>query len=345
MKNLNWYGWFNPWSGYGKSNLEWSTALERKFGGVSLGWQRQTKDSDPEVWKDLTEEQKKLILKPFRKERIGIIESTPNFFFNNISQYRIGFTMVENTKIGSNWVKLCNEMDHLFVPNKESVEIFRACGITKPVSYVRHGFNVEQYPYYERRENRSVFTFGIAGWLDVRKNWEDIVRAFSSEFVSNEPVRLILKNNNPGFGYMMPKDPRIKVIDRTFSPEEMTRFYQILDCLVFPTRGEGSGLPAREAMATGLPVILTNWLGLAEVAKPELSYPIEPVAIDFPDIRPEQPGFMARIDIREIMYWMRYVYEHQEEARQKGKKASQWMHKDWTWDACVCDMMKILEKI
>ena len=336
----------NPWSGYGKANLEWSTALERVTkGGVTIGWERRTEVMDPEVWRDLTEEQRKLCLKPFEKQRIGIIKSTPDLFYHNASEYKIGFTMVENTQIGKAWVEMCNRMDHIFVPNAELVEVFTSCGVKVPISRVRQGFNTEKYPFYERGWNRKVFTFGLAGWLDTRKNWDDVVRAFTSEFAPDEPVRLLLKNTSPQFGYLSPRDPRIKVIDTIYSPDQMKRFYEILDCFVFMSRGEGSGLPAREAMAVGLPVILTDWSGLSEVADSKFNYPIKPVAIDYPDTRIDQPGFMARLDVAEIMYWMRWVYEHPEEARQKGKKASQWMHKDWGWDACAKEMLNIIEKI
>ena len=58
----------------------------------------------------------------------------------------------------------------------------------------------------------------------------------------------------------------------------------------------------------------------------------------------EQPGFQARIDVTELMYWMRYVYEHYNEATEKGKKASEFIHKNYSWDACASDMVKKLEE-
>lgn len=342
---LNWYGWMNPWSGYGKANLEWSTALNRATNnGVYLGWERRTKESDIAVWNDLTQEQRDFILKPNRKCRIGIIKSTPDLFRNNKSNYRIGFTMCENTLISKRWANWCNEMDHIFVPNPQNKEAFINSGVTVPIDVVRQGFNPEQYQYFDR-PNRDVFTFTLAGWLDERKNWQDVVRAFTSEFKKKEPVRLILKNSCPTFGYRQPIDERIKIVDKIYSPQDMIKLYQITDCFLFTTRGEGSGLPAREAMATGLPIIVTNYQGLAEVSNSKYNYPIDPISIDYPDTREDQPGFMARLDVSEIMYWMRYIYEHQEEAREKGKLASEWMHKEWKWDDCAKDMLEIIKKI
>jgi len=343
---FNWYGWMNPWSGYGRANIEWSCALDKLTeGGVSLGWERRTKESDPVIWADLPKGTKDLMARKFRKCRIGIIKSTPDQFKNNTSKYRVGFTMIENTKIGEDWVKMCNEMDHIFVPNPLNLKSFKDCGVTVPVSLVRQGFNPKQYKFFQRDVNKPVFTFTLAGYLDARKNWDDVVRAFTSEFSPDEPVELLLKNSCPHFGYQVPNDKRIKIIERTFSNEEMTKMYQMTDCFMFTTRGEGSGLPAREAMATGAPCILTDYQGLAEVCDPKFNYPIAPVAIDYPDNRPQQPGFMARLDVAEIMYWMRHVYENKEEAFAKGKLASKEMHKNWTWECCAKDMLDIIKTL
>jgi glycosyltransferase involved in cell wall biosynthesis len=343
---FNWHGWFNPWSGYGKANLEWSTALNRVTkGGISVGWGKRTPQDDADVWHDLTEEQRDLMLKKTVKERVGIIKTTPDLFFHNNNKVRVGLTMIENTKIGDAWVKFCNEMDYIMVPNQQNKEAFMECGVKPEIFVIRQGFNPDQYKYIERKSNKDKFTFSLAGWLDDRKNWQDVVRAFTSEFDKDEPVELLLKNNCPTFGYWQPIDKRIHIIDKIFSPEDMSKFYEITDCFMFTTRGEGSGLPAREAMASGAPVILTNYQGLAEVADSRYNYPIDPISIDYPDKRPDQPGFMARLDVAEIMYWMRYVYEHQEEAFAKGKLASEWMRKDWTWDVCAKEMLQILKKL
>lgn len=341
---MNYNGWCNPWSGYGKANLNWATALERQTnGGISLQWERRTKNDDPDVWKDFSPEERRVISKPFVQEKIGVIQSTPDRFQNITNDIRIGLTMVENTKVGPEWIRQCNEMDALFVPNKQLIPIFQESGLKVPVMAIREGFNPDHFQYIERKP-RGVFTFLVLGWLDDRKNWDDPIRAFTSEFAPNEPVRMIMKNTCPYFGYRVPNDSRIKYMDHIISPEELIKLYGMVDCLLFVTRGEGSGLPTREAMATGLPTILTNWLGTAEVCDKRYNYPIDPVAIDYPDNRAEQPGFMARLDVAEIMYWMRHVYEHRDEAMAKGKAASEWMHSNWTWDHCAVEMLDILKE-
>lgn len=345
-EGLNWYGWSTPFSGYGIVTLEYATALERLGCDISIGWQRRDPDQSLE-WKYLTPEQQNLIhYKTFKKERIGICKTTPDAFHNNVSDVRIGYTMVEGTHIGKKWVERCNGMDAIFVPSKYLLEVFKNDGVNVPIYAIKQGINPDNFPYINRKRNKQNFVFATAGWLDDRKNWKEMVQAFTSEFDPEEPVELWIKNTNSLFGFEQPADTRVKFIDELLSFEGMQIFYKNTDCFLFCSRAEGAGMPGREAMATGLPIILTNWSGMADVCNPEYNYPLTPVAIDVPDARKEdsQPGFQARIDVRELMYWMRHVYEHQEEAREKGKKASEWMHREWNWEVCAKEVLDILKK-
>ncbi len=153
-----------------------------------------------------------------------------------------------------------------------------------------------------------------------------------------------IKNSNPYFGHKTFKDPRIKVINKFYTFDEIAKFYTLLDCFVFPSHAEGSGLPPREAMATGLPVILTDWSGLSEVA--QYGYPLKPISIDHPDFRgEEQPGFMAKIDVREMMSHMRYCFSHRESAIKKGRMASEFIHKEFSWDSCASHLLRQVKSV
>ena len=344
LKSINFDGWTNIQSGYGIVSLEYPVALQRLGVDVSREWERK-EHILAGSWDILTEEQKTFLSKPFKKEKVGIIKTTPEMFYKCTNEFRIGYTMVENTKIGEKWKNWCNQMNMIMVPSEYLIDVFKESGVTKPIISVRQGIDSKKFPYIERRPQRK-FIFGTVGYQDDRKNWKDLVTAFCSEFNQNEPVELWIKNTNGYWNHTSFSDSRIKVINRMYTFEEVQRLYAYFDCFVFPSHAEGSGLPPREAMGTGLPVILTNWSGLTEIADESISYPLTPVAIDYPDVRGvEQPGFMARIDVTELMYWMRWVYEHPTEAKIKGKKASEFVHKNYSWDSCAADMVQKLEEV
>jgi len=129
--------------------LEYSTAIERLTGFVSYGWEREN-DMLAEDYAYLTEEQKRLLTKPFKLEDVGIIKTTPQMFYKNQSRFRIGYTMVENTKIGANWVAWCNNMDAIFVPCEFLIKVFKDCGVEPPIKSVKQGINSKSFPYVER---------------------------------------------------------------------------------------------------------------------------------------------------------------------------------------------------
>lgn len=292
-----------------------------------------------------TKEQLAILNKPYVKQGIGIIETTPFDFGLIDNEFKIANTMCESSRIGKTWVNACNSMDMIVVPNEFQRKAFVESGVVKPVKIIRHGTWTEMFPYYERPK-RDVFTFGTVGYLNERKGVFDLIRAFSSEFAPNEPVQLILKSSNKDFGYYsIFSDPRIKTDISHLSPQDLNKMYQSFDCFVFPSRAEGVGQPPREAMSTGLPTIVTNYSGLEEIAN--LGYPLNDFELKegMNPHRLEQPGAWAYPDIQELMYQMRYVYEHQDEARQNGKNASKIINTEHSWEKCASDMVKLLGEI
>jgi glycosyltransferase involved in cell wall biosynthesis len=60
----------------------------------------------------------------------------------------------------------------------------------------------------------------------------------------------------------------------------MRDLYSLADAFVLPTRGEGWGIPVAEAMAMGLPVIVTNYSGPTEYANEENAYLLPVTGLD-----------------------------------------------------------------
>jgi len=115
---------------------------------------------------------------------------------------------------------------------------------------------------------------------------------------------------------------------------DLLEFLRKIDAYILPSRGEGFGLTGLEAMATGLPLIATNWSGPADYLDPADSFPLRYTLEDtggewFGDRR--QWGYWAEPDIQHLRELMRYLYEHREEGIARGRRASARVHRDWTW--------------
>lgn len=245
----------------------------------------------------------------------------------------IGYTMFETTKIPTLpnvWVDNINKTcDLLLVPAKEVKKVFANCGVTIPIEVVPLWVN-DIYQYVERPK-REMFKFLWAGTLDGfnRKGWLETIEAFKAEFKPNENVNLIMKTTTLGLladskVKEILEDNRISFVKGLLTDKEFLNLFESVDCFVFPTHGEGFGLPPLEAMATGLPTIATDWMGCAEFVNDDICYPIKVKELEKAvyDSAYGDVGEWAKIDIQQIRELMRYIYENREEAKLKGLEAS-----------------------
>lgn len=345
---INYWGYFTSLGAYGISNINWVKHL-RRIGVKVYPHPKFAPQPGQKEWEILNDEEREIFKIPFKLCRVGIIETTPFDLHLNQSEIKIANTMAESDRLGEAWVRACNGMNHILVPNEFQKEVFERSGVSVPISVIPHGTETEKFPYFKRPQ-REVFTFGTIGWFEAggkekdRKGIWYIIEAFLSEFSPNEPVRLVIKSSNKAFGFYRNWRHNITVMTDSLSQEELNKLYQSFDCFLFPSKAEGIGQPPREAAATGLPVILTDYSGLHEIAKPEVCYPIQPNGFENRLDMPEQPGKWATIDVRELMYWMRWVFEHQDEARRKGKGAANWIRQHFSWETAAHKLKDFLVK-
>jgi len=134
--------------------------------------------------------------------------------------------------------------------------------------------------------------------------------------------------------------PHILYVAEDLPPGALPGLYAACDCLVHPYRGEGFGLPIAEAMACGLPVLVTNYGAALDFCDPATAYLI-PAA--------ERRGIERRIgqtelasvprygeaDVDAMAGLMRQVAEHRDEARALGLRGSARIRSEFTWEAAA----------
>jgi glycosyltransferase involved in cell wall biosynthesis len=161
-----------------------------------------------------------------------------------------------------------------------------------------------------------------------------LIRAFTEEFGPHEPVRLRLNHSYQRLEVDVPDDPRIVLTNQFLDNAGVLAFYGELDAYVLPTRGEGFGLTGLEALSTGLPLIATNWSGPAEYLDPADTYPLRYELVDaagFHFMFRRHFGRWAEPDVMHLRELLRHVYEHRDEAAERGRRAAERVHREWTW--------------
>jgi FkbM family methyltransferase len=122
------------------------------------------------------------------------------------------------------------------------------------------------------------FTFLHVSSCFPRKGIDILLRAYLRAFAGDANVRLVIKGfPNPHndaaeqlarLRATAPDAPPIELIDRDLDEPALLDLYREADAMVLPTRGEGYNLPAAEARAAGLALIVTGYGGHLDFCTP-----------------------------------------------------------------------------
>lgn len=280
----------------------------------------------------------------FVSERAAVLLATPDFLPLIKAPAVYLCSMFEASRVPPHWIEVINRRTRaLIVPCPWNAEIFRAGGIKVPIHVVPLGVDSDTWGYL-RRPPRDVFTFLWHGSSDMRKGWDIVYTAFDKVFRGNENVRLILHFRYKPKGVRGFRDKNVRMIHGYLGVPALRAVYARADAYVYPSRGEGWGLPPREAACTGLPVLATNWGGLAtDIEKWATPLPVvgrSPAKYGFFEdgkigdwVEPD-PGFVAA--------WMEDCVRHRQAAMEKGWQASQWLRDNATWEKTASQILELI---
>ena len=129
--------------------------------------------------------------------------------------------------------------------------------------------------------------------------------------------------------------------------EFLNLIYNVSDCVVSSTLGEGWGLTWTEAMATKTPVIMPNNTAMSEHITPERGYLVDCGSNTNLLYVPPQTMFPQKLtDVEDMARKMIHVYKHREEAAHKAAAAYQWVTTNLDWQKhIVPHWVEFFEKI
>lgn len=349
---LNWFGSISQGQGYSGSGELMAVHLAK------LGVDIRTVGFSKINHKNLTRDGRLFRQLPFKKFNTALCYGLP-VSFNSMCywKHKIGFTMFETDRLPTEkvWAGItgnpadpCNDLDVLVVPCEHNKKLFRDSGVTKPIEIVRLGYDPEQYRLIHRPRKRKVFTFLQSGNLSIRKNPGAVLTAFLQLFGGRKDVQLIIKTagGSLGLGWEFPVD-NIKIIDSYMTPKQMEALYHKADCFVFPSRGEGFGLPPIEAMATGLPVIMAKNTGMADYADDRYMYVIEKHKLTPAKGFPKEWGNVGNWydpDYDELKRLMMHAYSNQSYSYDMGVRAAEWVKQNFTYTQTAKQLYNIISK-
>lgn len=158
-------------------------------------------------------------------------------------------------------------LDHL---NLEQVQ--RNFG--RSAKIVRSGLDIEKFSFHPREHPSEIIQLLSVGIFFPHRRIEDTIKAISILLRRGYPVTLhYVGSDARGMGYArkiysMVKDLGLSdkiVFHKRVSDQELLQLFQNADIFVFPNAPQTWGLSVFEAMACGLPAIVTIGCGASEV--------------------------------------------------------------------------------
>ncbi|GAB5354285.1 hypothetical protein AAMO2058_000106000 [Amorphochlora amoebiformis] len=294
---------------------------------------------------------------------------------NDDARYVISRSMYEADTIESSEVERCNSdrINEVWVPSDFNVDTFASAGVDRRKLFqVGEGidmydtWNPAKIPETQEHSAKVLKALGLEptakkGWnlmslykFERRKNWKGLLLAFLSEFSKKDDICFFLKTHegwegNPEEwiksylkslakkGAIDSADlPCIYLIDTMIDSEILPAVFKEMNGFVLPSHAEGWGLPAMEAMAMELPVVITDWGGVTQFssgytnrssAKDPYGRFIGGYAIRIDRMEKafagKGSGNWAVPSVTHLRSIMRHMYENQAAAKESGKLGRQ----------------------
>ncbi|MBK9249242.1 MAG: glycosyltransferase [Ignavibacteria bacterium] len=272
----------------------------------------------------------------------------------------------EFSALRKDFVELFNRADEIWTPSNYSRNAFIASGVDfNKVQIVPNGVDPTLFtPNGPRLElsTKKRYKFLFVGGTIYRKGIDILLKAYSTTFASHDDVCLIIKDMGGDSFYKgqtaeamieqirrVDGAPEILYADAQMSEQDIAALYRTCDAFVSPYRGEGFSLPTLEAMACGLPVIVTDGGASDDFVDESVGWQItagkRSIGNTINGYELTEEGFMLEPDGGDLSEILRFAFSHPVEGMHKGIAGSHRARTYWTWKRATIKMLSRLDAI
>jgi glycosyltransferase involved in cell wall biosynthesis len=240
--------------------------------------------------------------------------------------YRIAYLPWESTEFRPGWIDSLNECDEVWTPSPVIAQWMVDAGVKKTPHIYQHGVESVWAPK-ERillpGERWKILHHGAEA---LRKGGNNSIKAFMNT-LWDEDATLVMKMLLQQWN--VHDTEHIKIYKKKLSLEDLVDVYNECHAMIYPSYGEGFGLAPLQAMATGIPVLISKgWAPYEYLLPEELLVESQLIPSPWPD---HHPGKVLEPNQEELEFKLLELYKNQESWSKFALDLSEKVHKDYNW--------------
>lgn len=264
------------------------------------------------------------------------------------------------------WVNNSRDVDEFWVPSACVRDAYIASGVdAKKIVVAPNGVAAEKFHPQAtpmKLATQKKFKFLFVGGTIGRKGPDLLLQAYLKNFTDADDVCLVIKDFGGKSVYAgqtfeaqiraaqsIAHAPEILYLNEELSPDLLPGLYTACNCFVLPYRGEGFGLPVLEAMACGLPVIVTAGGATDDFVRDEFAWRIPAVKKVFghevSGMKLAGDGWLLEPDLAALGEAMRAAFASQDSCRERGQLASRHAQENWSWKNSATIVAERIQKL
>lgn len=261
------------------------------------------------------------------------------------------------------WVgPLTDVVDEIWCNSTYVRQVYEHSGVpAEKLVLLPHGVDRRRFrpdgPALDLPTAKAVRLLFVGGTI-LRKGVDVLLDSYQKAFRASDDVTLVIKGSQSDGAYRGssihaeldriratdPTAPEIVYLDADLPHDDLAALYRSCDALVHPYRGEGFGLPVAEAMATGLPVVVTEGGATRDFCAADRALLIPSTTVPLTDRGnlppPCPPGYtLEEPDGEALVELLREVAGGSASVRRRAEAGRAWVseHLDWDRSAAIVE--------